>query len=63
MKLNRYINLSEIFDNINNFIDWPIQLEVKLIEQKNRPMNNLSFMFYRITSFIRFLQIYYHKYN
>lgn len=34
MELDRYISLSEIFDNSNIFINWPIQLEVKLIEQK-----------------------------
>ena len=28
MELNRYISLSEIFENPNNLIDWPIQLEV-----------------------------------
>ena len=50
MELDKYIKLSDIFDNSNNFIDWPIQLEVKLIEQKNKLMNNMSFMFYRINT-------------
>ena len=52
MELDKYIKLSDIFDNSNNFIDWPIQLEVKLIEQKNKIMNNMSFMFYRINTLL-----------
>jgi len=52
MGLDKYIQLSDIFDNSNNILDFPIQLEVKLIEQKNKIMNNMSFMFYRITTLL-----------
>ena len=52
IELNRYINLSEIFDNSNKIINWPIKLEVKLIEVKNKVMNNMSFMFYGINTLL-----------
>ena len=52
MELNRYIRLSEIFEISNILINWPIQLEVKLIEQKNKVMNNMSFMLYEINTLL-----------
>ena len=49
--LNKYIILSDIFD-IKNTIkeNYPNQIEVGLIERKNKLMTNLSFMFYGISS-------------
>ena len=48
LELNRFINLSDIFDfNIDNF---PIKLDIKLIERKNNPMNDLSYMFFGVST-------------
>ena len=45
------IKLSDFVDLKNRIITkWPIELEVKLIERKNKLMTNLSFMFYEISS-------------
>ena len=48
-ELCRFINLSDIYDNLI-IIEYPIKLEVKLIERKNKKITNLSFMFYNILS-------------
>ena len=45
--LNRFINFEEIFDDIPK--NFPVQLDVKLIERKNKIMDNFSFMFYEIS--------------
>ena len=47
IELKRYIRLSEIFDKFH-IKKWPFLLKVKLVEQKNKIMNNMSFMFYGI---------------
>ena len=51
LELSDYIKISDIL-GIKNIIisNWPFQLEVKLIERKNNPMTDLSFMFYGISS-------------
>ena len=49
--LNKYIILSDIFDLKNSIIEnYPDQIEVELIERKNKLMTDISFMFYGITS-------------
>ena len=48
LDLSDRIKLSDVLD-INN-INFPYQLEVILIERKNKPMKDLSFMFYGISS-------------
>ena len=50
IELSRYIELSTLFENSNVILNWPIKLEVKLIERKSKIMNNMSFMFYGITT-------------
>ena len=50
-ELNRYINISDIFDNYIN-IKYPIQLEVQLINHNNNIINNISFMFYGINNLL-----------
>ena len=51
LELSDYIKISDILGIKNNMIsNWPFQLEVKLIERKNNPMTDLSFMFYGISS-------------
>ena len=52
MELSRYINLSDIYDTFNQIINWPLRLDIKLIEQKNKVMNNISFMFYGINTLL-----------
>ena len=52
LKLKRSINLSDIFDNFNEKMKCPFQLEVKLIEPWNKVMKNLSSMFYEITTIL-----------
>ena len=49
IELKRYICLSEIFDKFQ-IKKWPFLLKVKLVEQKNKIMNNMSFMFYGINT-------------
>ena len=48
LDLSDCIKLSDILD-INN-INLPYQLEVKLIERKENPMTDMSFMFYEVLS-------------
>ena len=48
LDLNDYIQLSDILDIKN--INLPYQLEVKLIERKENPMTDMSFMFYEVLS-------------
>ena len=43
LELSRFINLYNIFDNIPS--QWPIQLNVNLIERKYKLMTDLSYMF------------------
>ena len=50
MKLSRYINLSDIFDNYNLITNWPLILDIKLIIKKTKPSFDLSFMFYGIST-------------
>ena len=50
--LNQYIKLSEIFDINKEVKNWPIHIEVKLIEPKNKLMNNMSNMFYEISTLL-----------
>ena len=50
MKLSRYINLSDIFDNYNLITNWPIILDIKLIIKKCKLTIDLSFMFYGIST-------------
>ena len=51
-ELSRYIHLSYIFDNSIDKINWPINLEVKLIKPKNKEVDNLSYMFYGINTIL-----------
>ena len=48
MDLNQSIKLTDIFDNIPN--NYPIKLNVQLIERKSKIMTNLSYMFYSIST-------------
>ena len=48
IELNQFINLSDIFNKIEIII--PIHLDIKLIENKNKIMTDLSFMLYEITT-------------
>ena len=41
LNLNRYIFLPDIFDDSDENINFPIKLDVKLIERKNKIMNDL----------------------
>ena len=50
IKLSRYINLSDIFDNFNLITNWPLILDVKLIIKKTKSSFDLSFMFYEIST-------------
>ena len=50
MKLSNKVNLSEIFDNSYLYKNNSIQLEVRLIERKDKLMNDMSYMFDGITS-------------
>ena len=51
IELKRYINFSEIFDNFQ-IKKWPFFLKVKLVEQRNKIMNDMSFMFYGINTLL-----------
>ena len=50
LDLNKFISLSDIFDDNNISNDFLIKLNVKLIERKFKLMNNLSFMFSNIST-------------
>ena len=52
MELSRYINISDIYDNSNLILHFPIQLDVKLMELRNKKTNNISFMFYGINTLL-----------
>ena len=49
-ELSRFINLSDIFDDKKNYKDWPIRLNVKLIENKKYLITDLSFIFNGIST-------------
>ena len=48
MELNEFICLSDIFDKIPT--NSSIKLEIKLIERKTKKINDLSFMFHKVTA-------------
>ena len=53
MELSRYIYLPEIIENyIIKILIFPIQLDVKLIKPKRKVVNDISFMFYGISTLL-----------
>ena len=48
LELKESIDLNDIYDNYIN-TNWPMELEVMLIERKNKRMKNLSYMFSETT--------------
>ena len=48
LDISRFINLKEIFDVLPT--NFPLNLEIKLIERKKKKMKDLSFMFYEIST-------------
>ena len=50
MDLNKNISLSDIYDNNISKIEFPLKLDVKLIEKKYKMINDLSFMFNGISN-------------
>ena len=52
MELSRTINLSNIYYNNYELTNLPFKINVKLIEKKNKNINDLSFMFSEISTLI-----------
>ena len=50
MELKRFIFLTDIYENYNIDINYPLKLNVKLLERKNNLMTNISYMFYEIST-------------
>ena len=52
MDLRRFISLIDIYDDTNLLNDFPIHLDVKLLERKRSKMDDLSFMFFNIMTLL-----------